>query len=172
VSQAAGAKRLDLFVQPRADPRDLRLGHPGLHAHRGDQVIDTAGRHPVHVGLHDHRMQRPIDAPTPLQQRREERTGPQLGDLHLDITGGGRHRLGSVPVAVGATPAGALIAARADRLGGLGLDQRLQPSADQLSEHRPSIGGLQRIELSKQGRMILGHRVVCPFRESLWSVTH
>lgn len=31
------------------------------------------------------------------------------------------------------------------------LDQRLQPGADQLGEHRPGISRLQRIELGKQG---------------------
>ena len=61
----------------------------------------------------------------------------------------------------------ALIAAGADRLGGLGLDELLQPGTNQLGEHSPGIGGLERIEVSKQGRMILGHRVVCLPLESL-----
>ena len=123
-------------VQAGADPRDLRLGHPGLHAHRGHQVIDAARRHSVHVGLHDHRMQRAVDTAAPLQQRREERPGPQLGDPHLDIAGGGGHRFGPVPVAVRAAFLRALVAASADGLGGFGLDQRLQSGADQLGEHR------------------------------------
>ena len=70
-------------------------------------------------------------------------------------------------VAVGAAVFGALVAAGADRLGGLGLDQRLQPGADQLGEHRPDVGGLQGVELGEQGRMVMGHRVVCPLLESL-----
>ena len=120
----------------------------------------------MHIGLHDHRMQRPVDAPTPLQQRREEGSGSQLGDLHLDVAGGRRHRLDAVPVAVRTAAAGAFITARADRLGGFSLDQRLQASTDQFSEHGPGIGALQRIELSDQGRMVVGHRVV-PLVESL-----
>src|SRR6476660_5709773 len=32
MGQAAGAKRLDLAVQAGANPRDLRLRHPGGHA--------------------------------------------------------------------------------------------------------------------------------------------
>jgi hypothetical protein len=68
-----------------------------------------------------------------------------------------------VPVAVHAAPIGALVAARADGRGGLGLDQRLQAGTDQLGEHRPGIGGLERIKLGKQGRMVLGHRVDGPF---------
>jgi hypothetical protein len=77
-----------------------------------------------------------------------------------------------VPVAVRATIPGSLVAAGADRFGGFGLDQRLQPGTDQLGEHRPGISGLQRIKLTKQGRMVLGHRVRVSYRESLWSVTH
>jgi hypothetical protein len=68
VGQAAGTKRLDLFVQAGADPGDLRLGDPGVHPHCCDQVIDAAGGDSVHVGLHDHRVQRLIDAAAPLQQ--------------------------------------------------------------------------------------------------------
>ena len=68
-----------------------------------------------------------------------------------------------MPVAVRAAVVSALVATSADGLGGLGLDQRLQPGADQLGEHRPRIGRLQRVELSKQGRMVQGHRVVGPF---------
>ena len=71
--------------------------------------------------------------------------------------------LGRCPLRCVPRSLGALVAAGADRLGGFGLDQRLQPGADQLGEHRPGIGGLQRIELGEQGRMILGHRVVRPF---------
>ncbi|BCI88535.1 hypothetical protein NIIDMKKI_37410 [Mycobacterium kansasii] len=74
-------------------------------------------------------------------------------------------------VAVHRALAAALVAAGADRLGGFGLDQGLQPGADQLGEHRLSIGRLERIKLSKQGRKVLGHRVVS-FCESLWSATH
>ena len=75
-------------------------------------------------------------------------------------------------VAMSLSGLGSLIAARTDLLGSLGLDQRLQTGADQLGEHRPYLGGLQGIELGEQGRMIMGHRVVCPLLESLWSVTH
>ena len=37
-----------------------------------DQVIDRAGRHAGHVGLHHHRVQRLVDPPTRLEDRREE----------------------------------------------------------------------------------------------------
>jgi hypothetical protein len=44
----------------------------------------------MHIGLHHHRQQRPVDAPTGLQQRREERAFPQLRDAQLNIAGLGR----------------------------------------------------------------------------------
>jgi hypothetical protein len=117
-AQAAGAKRLDLLIEAGADPRHLGLRYPGLHSHSGHQVIDAAGRHAVDVGLHDHRVQCLVDAAAPLQQRREERPGSQLRDLHLDITGGRRDRLGAVSVAVHGATVGALIPAGADGSGG------------------------------------------------------
>jgi hypothetical protein len=66
-----------------------------------------------------------VDAATPLEQRREERSDPQLGNLHLDVTRGGRHRFRSMPVAVHGAALGALVAVGADRGGGFGLDELL-----------------------------------------------
>jgi hypothetical protein len=68
-----------------------------------------------------------------------KRSRPQLGDLHLDATGSGRHRFRAVPVAVGTAVLRALVAARANGRGGFGLDQRLQSGAHQLGEHRAGI---------------------------------
>ncbi len=62
---------------------------------------------------------------------------------------------------------GAFVAAGADLLGRLSLEQRLQPGADQLGEHRTDLSGLQVVELGEQGRMVRGHRVVFPLLESL-----
>jgi dihydrofolate reductase len=46
------------------------------------QSVDAglAGRDTVHIGLHHHREQSPIDPARPLQQRREERALTQLRD--------------------------------------------------------------------------------------------
>ena len=41
----------------------------------------------MHIGLHDDRHQGPVDPAARLQQRREERPLPQLGDAQLDIAG-------------------------------------------------------------------------------------
>lgn len=55
-------------------------------------------------------------------------SGPQLGDLPFDVSGRRGHLLGWCPLRWGATIGAALVAAGADRLGGFGLDQRLQPT--------------------------------------------
>lgn len=68
VGQAAGTERLDLLIQASADARDLRLRHPRTHTECADEVIDAAGRHTVDVGLHDHRVQRLVDAAPALEQ--------------------------------------------------------------------------------------------------------
>ena len=49
-----------------------------------------------------------------VEQRGKERSRPQLRDLHLHITGGRGHSLGSLTVALGAATFDALVAAGAD----------------------------------------------------------
>jgi hypothetical protein len=75
-----------LLVEGLADPRDLGLGDP-VASERPDQVIDLAGRDPLHVGLHDDRVQCLLRPPTRLQQRGEVGTGGELRDLELDRAG-------------------------------------------------------------------------------------
>jgi hypothetical protein len=72
-----------------------------------------------------------------------KRSDPQLGDAHLDIAGGGRHRLGPVPVAVHVATVSALLAARADRLGGFSLNQRLQPARIRSANTAPASADLR-----------------------------
>lgn len=125
----------------------------------------------MHVSLHDHRVQGAVDPAAPLEQGGEERPRPQLRDLHLDITGGGRHGLRAVPVAVHGPLIGALVAAGADHRSELGFDQLLQGPPQKLGDHRLRISGLQLVEAGEHGRMVLGHRVVCPSVSHL-AVTH
>ena len=76
-------------VELAADARHLALGHAGVDAQGGDEIVDLARRHAMHERFHDHRPQRPVDAAAGLEQRREERTLPQLGDLKFDVAGFG-----------------------------------------------------------------------------------
>ena len=72
------------------DTSDLEI--PDSTPKRGDQIVDRAGRHPVDVGLHHHRVERLVDPPARLQDPREEAALAQLGDPQLDVAGLGRHQ--------------------------------------------------------------------------------
>ena len=101
MGQRAGAKRLDLGVQVGTDAGDLGLGDAGVDSQGADQVVDSAGGDSVDVGLHDHRVQGPVDPAATLEQGRKERPRSQLGDTGFDVPGRGRDRLGAVAVAMG-----------------------------------------------------------------------
>ena len=124
-SSGAGAPERDVGVELRADPGDLALADPGA-AHRDDQVIDPAGADALDVGLHHDRVQRHVDPPARRQQRREERPGPDLRDLHRQVAGGGRDELVAGAVALGRAGVAALVQAGADVGGRLGVDDGLQ----------------------------------------------
>ena len=70
VAKRPGPEGLELGVELSADPRDLGLGDPGLEPESGHEVVDLAGRDPVHVGLHDHGEEGPVDAPAALEDAR------------------------------------------------------------------------------------------------------
>ena len=110
------------------------------------------------VGLHHHRQQRPVDPAAGLQQGGEEGALAQLGDLELDIARLGRQQPRPRAVAVGGTASAALIAAGADPLGSLGLDQRLQHQGEALADDVEVTAGTQRIQQISNGRLVQGHR--------------
>ena len=62
IGQRAPAPGGDIGVELAADPADLGLGDPGFDTEGSDQVVDLAGADALDPGLHDHRMQRDIDA--------------------------------------------------------------------------------------------------------------
>jgi hypothetical protein len=98
VIEAAVPEGFEVPVELAADAADLALGDAAGDAERLDEIIDLAGAHAVHVGLHDHREQRPIDPAALLQQRREERSLPQLRDLQLDVASRRRQQPGRRPL--------------------------------------------------------------------------
>jgi hypothetical protein len=83
--QRPGAKRLDLLVQAGADAADLTAAD--AQPETLDELVHAAGRHPAHIGLLDHRQQRLFRALARLQEAREIRAPPDLGDLQLDRPG-------------------------------------------------------------------------------------
>lgn len=119
---------------PVADPRDRGPGDPRLVAQGPHQVVDLAGGDPLDPRGADHRVQGLVHPPARVEQGREERSGPKLGDGELDLPGGGGHRLEALAVAPVGAMRGALIAPRADHGGGLGVDQVLQPGLEQTAE--------------------------------------
>lgn len=70
----------DLGIEATADPGDLRFRDPRIDTQRGNEVIDIAVGHTVHVGLHDHRGQRLIDP-----RRRSSRLGKKDPDRSFGI---------------------------------------------------------------------------------------
>jgi hypothetical protein len=76
----SGPGRRDLLIQVGADPADLAIADAGVRAQGADEVIDLAVAHTVQMGLHHHREQRLVDPSAPLEHRREERAGAQLGN--------------------------------------------------------------------------------------------
>jgi hypothetical protein len=112
----------------------------------------------VHIGLHHHRQQGPVDAATRLQQGREEGALPQFGNLELDVAGLGRQQPRSGAAALGRALLAGLIGPGADVLGGLGLDQRLQHQGERFADEVEVTAGAQCIEQLGQGRLAEGHR--------------
>ena len=146
--------------RPPADARHLRFGDPRLCAQHGHQVVHRACRHAGHIRLHDHRPQRPVDAPARLEQRRQEAALAQLGDLQLEIAGPSRQQTRPVPVALSDPRLAALIAPGADRLGGLGLAQLLEHQLHRLADQARAAAGAETLPQLCRGSIRKGHRCV------------
>ena len=156
--ERASAERADDLVQAGADPRHLRLGDPGLDPHRLDQVIDRPGGDATHVGLHHHRIQRLVDPPPRLEDRREERPFAQLRDPQLHVPGLRREQSRSCTVAVGHPRVGALVSGGTDPLRRLQFDQLLQHDTDTVADQIGAITNTKRLQQFGQGRLRQGHR--------------
>ena len=149
---------LELLVERRADAAHLGLGDARGRSERLYQVIDLSGGHPVHVGLHDHGVQSPVDAPAALEERGEERPLPQLGDPQLHVAGRGGQEPGPVPVALGVAVLGALVASSPDRGCGLSLDELLEDPLKRAPDAFCELARLDRVEQFGQVRLGEGHR--------------
>ena len=151
-------RNLEALVHLGTDPRDLARGEPGLDSQSGHQVVDLAGGDSVDVGLDHHGVEGLVDAPAPLEHAREERAGTQFGDLEVHVTGLGRERARTVPVATGRAGSTSLVGLGADHLGRLGLDEGLIEEADHLA-HQVKVGTLsQRVEQLGWVKIVVGHR--------------
>ena len=145
---------LDLVVDLAAQPRDLALGD-AAHPHRLHQVVDRAVRHPLDVGLLDHRRQRLLGHPPGLQEAREVAPLPQLRDPQ-------RYRAGArLPAALAVAVAMGDPLRRTLAMGGAGqpfhlqLHQTLGREADHLAQ-QIGVGAL--LQRPAQGHHVIGHR--------------
>ena len=168
--EAPASERLHHLVEPRADARHLRLRDPRLRAQRGHQIVHRSGGHPGHVGLHDDRVQGPVDAPARLEHRRQQRALAKLGDPQLDVSGLGGQQPRPVPVALIHTSIAALIAPGADRLGDLGLDQLLEHQTHRAAHQLRAATGAKRLPQLRCVSIRKGHRCVL-LDESVISLT-
>ena len=142
------------MVQVLADPGHLGLGDPGLGPESFDQVIDLPRGNPVQVGLHHHSVEGLVHAAATFQQGREKRPVPQLGDLQVQVTGGGRQRPGPGPVALGGPCLGAFERGGADKRGRLGLDELLVQGFGRGTYPIGDVGEFQLAKEVKQGRLV------------------
>ncbi len=155
--QRAASGGVQVGVELLADPRYLGLRDARGNPESGDEVVNLADRHTMDPGLHHHCVEGPVDPPTPLQQRREERPGPQLRDLQLQVTGLGCEQAWAVPVALRGALITSFEAAGADLLGGLRLDQLLHDPPQARADGVGPLSGAERVEEVGQVKLLMGH---------------
>ena len=112
----------------------------------------------MHVGLHDHGVEGLVDPAPALQHRGEEAAFAQLGDLETDVTGLGGERPRPAAVAPGRPGHRPLVELGPDRLGGLGVDQRLVEEPDHLPDEVGLGMLIERVEQRGRVKLDLGHR--------------
>ena len=159
VGEGAGPERSELFVELGTDPADLGFRDAGLKAEGRHQVVDLPGRDPVHVGLHNHGEQGPVDPAPTFQDAREEAALAELGDLQIDVAGLGREQ--SVPGAVALGRAGTrpLESIGSDLGGRLGVDQGLEHHLDAPAHDVDVSAGADSVEQFVQVTIGNGHWV-------------
>lgn len=76
-----------LHKQSDTLPRNRRPGEAGVVAQCPDRLVDFPGGDPVDPGLADHRVERLVDPPTWVRQRREERPFSWFRDRQINRPG-------------------------------------------------------------------------------------
>ena len=145
---------LDAFVDLAAEPRDLALAD-ALHAHGTHEIIDRAGRDPVHVGLLDYRRQRLFGGASRLEKTWEVAAASQLWDAQLNGACPGLPVAVTVAIALVAPLLRALAVTGAAQLLGLKLHQTVGGKADHLAQEHRVWALLQ--QRAKRDRVV-GHR--------------
>jgi phage I-like protein len=87
-----------------------------------------------------------IDATTELENRREQGALTEFRDAELQVAGLSQQRLGTTTVAFSHAVLDAFIAAGADCLVGLGLDQYLEHATGDLTDQIGAVADADRVE--------------------------
>ncbi len=133
--------------------RYLGLGDPPNGSQRLDQVIDLAGRHPMRLGLHDHGIQRPVDAAAAPTER-GRKPPPAAWGCPL------RHRrpawrTGGAGSRCAAHPAlSPLVTGGPDLRGGLGVKQRLEHPLQARTDLLVHVARLERSDSSDRSESV------------------
>jgi hypothetical protein len=119
--------------------------------------IHLAGADAEHIGLLNHRQERSVDAPSRLEQRREEAAHAQLRDLQLQASRACIEDPLAVAIAVRRSRRRSLVWAGADLRGCLGFDQPLHGVLEDASQH-VRVCALELLEQCRGHHPVLGHR--------------
>ena len=109
VVQRPVPERREGHTELSADPGHLGLADPRCCTQRGDEVIDLAGRDPMDVGLHHHRVEGGIDLTAPIEDGREEAAMAELRNRQVHIPGLRRQQAGPAAVALVGSRVGPLM---------------------------------------------------------------
>ena len=131
--QRPRAERLDLLIEPGADPADLAAAHAQPEALH--ELVHAPGRDATDIGLLDHREQRLLGALARRQEAREVAALTDLGDLQLDLAGPGVPPPRSIAVAMRGAVLGAFAVLGADQLADLDLHELPGQPLDRLTQH-------------------------------------
>jgi len=151
---------LHLGIEALADAADLRFGDAALTAQRHHQLIDFAGGDAGDVGLHHHGPQGPVDAAAWFEEGGEEASRPEAWDTQLHVARWCGQQAITAAVAVAAPLSGALVTIGTESSSGLGLDQGLQPLANQFRDQLAGGAAAKQLRQFRGGRIRDGHGLV------------
>ena len=157
VTERAGAERLDLGVERRADPADLTPAERG-DAEGLDEILDPPRRHAEHIGLLDDREEGSLGPPARLQEAREVRAVANARDGQVHRAHPSVPAPVAIPVAAGqSTFRVALTLGYPGQFGDLGLHDRVGEHPDALPQEVGIALGDRLADRLEHGHPVLGH---------------
>ena len=143
--QGAVSPFLEVFVEPGGALADVGGGDAPLTPQRGHDLGHLAGRDPLEVHFCNSRVDGPVDARTAFEAGDDGLEGclrsPDLGDVEVDLAGGGPDAPGLESVAVAVATGGALVLPAAQVLVALGEEGMVDDGAEGLCEQVSAVAG-------------------------------